>query len=250
MNKKKEFRKLITLTKKYLKQEKERGVELIKKPKHTATAVKSAVKNAPADKKQQLEQLSLEASHCTKCNLSKTRIKVVFGQGNPSARLMFIGEGPGYDEDRQGMPFVGRAGQLLTSIINAMHLKREDVYIANIVKCHPLKDATNIESRGNDRAPDPEETNACFPFLIKQIEIIKPEVIVTLGAPSTRTLLGMSGDPEYNNKVSISAVRGKFFDFKGIKLLPTFHPAFLLRDPNQKKFVWEDMQKVMKLLNI
>ena len=140
---------------------------------------------------------------CRKCKLSETRIKVVFGQGNPYARLMFIGEGPGYDEDRQGLPFVGKAGQLLTKIINAMSFKREEVYIANIVKCHPLRDPSRPDIRGNDRAPVPEEIKAYMPYLLKQIEIIKPEVIVTLGSPSTRTLLEISGDPSYDKKSSI-----------------------------------------------
>ncbi len=246
MNRKKKLKEIVSLTRTYLQQEKDSGVKFIRKP---GVSLQSARKKQIENKKLLLEQFSSSVLDCRKCGLSKTRIKVVFGQGNPEAKLMFIGEGPGYDEDRQGLPFVGKAGQLLTKIINAMNLKREEVYIANIVKCHPLKDPSRTDIRGNDRAPDPGEIQACMPYLLKQIEIIKPEIIVTLGSPSTKTLLGISGDPSYDKNSSISKIRGQLFNFKGTKLMPTFHPAFLLRDPNRKKYVWEDMKKVMNILD-
>ena len=167
---------------------------------------------------------------CTRCKLCNGRNKIVFGDGDPRARLMFIGEGPGSDEDRQGLPFVGRAGQLLNQIIKAMGYRREDVYIANIVKCRPP----------DNRAPQPDETAACTPFLFRQIKIIRPEVIVTLGSPSSQALLESSA--------GITKLRGTFREFRGIPVMPTFHPAYLLRNPAAKKEVWEDMQKVMALI--
>jgi len=180
-----------------------------------------------------LEEVKSFIGNCKKCRLHELRKNIVVGEGNPHATLMFIGEGPGEDEDNSGRPFIGRAGQLLTKIIEAMKLKREDVYIANIVKCRPP----------NNRTPSEDEIISCAPYLMKQISVIKPKVIVTLGAPSTCTL--------FNQKIKISAVRGKFYDWKdGIKLMPTFHPAYLLRNPIDKKLVWDDMQKVMEFLGI
>jgi len=180
-----------------------------------------------------LEEVKAFIGDCKKCRLHELRTNIVVGEGNPKATLMFIGEGPGEDEDKTGRPFVGRAGQLLTKIIEAMKLKREDVYIANIVKCRPP----------NNRTPAEDEIMTCAPYLMEQINVIKPKVIVALCAPSTCTLL--------NQKVKISAVRGKFYDWKdGIKLMPTFHPAYLLRNPVDKKLVWDDMQKVMEFLGI
>ncbi len=159
------------------------------------------------------------------------RNTVVFGEGNPDARLMFVGEGPGRDEDMQGRPFVGRAGKLLNKIIEAMGLKREDVYITNVVKCRPP---------GN-RAPLPEESGTCRPlFLFKQIEIIQPEVICTLGATAMKGL--------FNQDLRISKVRGTFLEFNGTTVMPTFHPAYLLRNPAAKRFVWDDMKKIMDRL--
>jgi uracil-DNA glycosylase len=187
-----------------------------------------------------LEAYRKEIENCVKCPLGKTRIKFVFGVGNPAARLMFIGEGPGYEEDRRGEPFVGKAGQLLTKIIEAMGMKREDVYIANIVKCHPMVDPSDPEKHGNDRPPTPEETAACRPYLDRQIELIKPRVICTLGASSTKTLL--------STEAGISTLRGRYFDYKGTPLMPTYHPAALLRNPSLKKDVWEDMKKIMATL--
>jgi uracil-DNA glycosylase len=177
-----------------------------------------------------LDSLRKEALNCRQCDLHKTRRNVVFGAGSPNARLMFIGEAPGEDEDVQGLPFVGRAGQLLTKIIEAMGLKRRDVYIANILKCRPP----------NNRAPLPTEIFECEEHLKKQIELIKPKVICALGKFASHTLL--------RTEVSISVLRGSFKDYNGIKLMPTFHPAYLLRNPNDKKLVWADMKKVMKEL--
>ena len=168
---------------------------------------------------------------CTRCKLhSLGRRQIVFGVGNPEADLMFVGEAPGADEDVQGEPFVGRAGQLLTKIIEAIGLKREDVYIANVIKCRPP---------GN-RNPEPDEVAQCEPFLFKQIEIIKPKVIVALGKFAAQTLL-RTLDP-------ISRLRGRVFDYRGAKLIPTFHPAYLLRNPSSKREVWEDMKVVRSLL--
>jgi uracil-DNA glycosylase family 4 len=168
---------------------------------------------------------------CTRCKLHTLgRQQVVFGVGNPEADLMFVGEAPGADEDVQGIPFVGRAGQLLTKIIEAIDLKRDDVYIANVIKCRPP---------GN-RNPEPDEIEKCEPFLFRQIDIIKPKVIVTLGKFAAQTLLRLD-DP-------ISRLRGRVFDYRGAKLVPTFHPAYLLRNPSSKREVWEDMKLVRKLL--
>src|SRR5438552_9682480 len=168
---------------------------------------------------------------CPRCKLAGLgRKQVVFGVGNPDADLMFVGEAPGGDEDIQGIPFVGRAGQLLTKIIEAIGLKRDDVYIANVIKCRPP---------GN-RNPDPDEVETCEPFLFQQIDVIKPKVIVALGTFAAKTLL-RTQDP-------ISRLRGRVYDYRGAKLIPTFHPAYLLRNPSSKKEVWEDMKRVRELL--
>jgi DNA polymerase len=168
---------------------------------------------------------------CTRCKLHTLgRRQIVFGVGNPNADLMFVGEAPGADEDVQGIPFVGRAGQLLTKIIEAIDLKREDVYIANVIKCRPP---------GN-RNPEQDEVETCEPFLFQQIDIIKPKVIVALGTFAARALL-RTLDP-------ISRLRGRMFDYRGAKLIPTFHPAYLLRNPSSKREVWEDMKLVRRLL--
>ncbi len=199
------------------------------------------------DKAAQLETLRTHTiGDCKLCPLGKTRIKLVFGVGNPQADVMFIGEGPGFDEDRQGEPFVGKAGQLLDKIMAAIELDRSQVYIANIVKCHPMVDFSKPENRGNDRPPSPEEMETCLPFLKEQIKIISPKYIVTLGATATKALLG--------RREGITALRGQFFDFKVseeapvIPLLPTFHPAALLRDETLKRAVWEDMKLLKKVL--
>jgi uracil-DNA glycosylase family 4 len=169
---------------------------------------------------------------CTRCKLHKARTKIVFGVGNPKAELVFVGEGPGRDEDMQGEPFVGRAGKLLTQMIEAMGLKRPDVYIANVVKCRPPE----------NRLPEPDEIATCSPYLIRQIDAIRPKVIVSLGACSAQTLL--------QTTQGISKFRGEWFDFRGAKLMPTYHPAYLLRNPPAKADVWKDLQKVMAHLGL
>jgi uracil-DNA glycosylase family 4 len=176
-----------------------------------------------------LKELRNHIGDCRRCKLHSGRTHVVFGIGNPTARLMFVGEGPGRDEDLKGEPFVGRAGQLLTDIITkGMGLTREDVYIANVVKCRPPQ----------NRNPEPDEVASCEPFLKKQIELIRPEIIVALGKFAVQTLL--------QSKVPITRLRGNWHSYMGIKLMPTFHPAYLLRNPADKKLVWEDIKKVMK----
>ncbi|HLK12076.1 MAG TPA: uracil-DNA glycosylase [Candidatus Binatia bacterium] len=180
-----------------------------------------------------LEALRAAIGDCRRCKLAPHRTRLVFGVGNPGARLAFVGEGPGYDEDLQGEPFVGRAGQLLTEIITrGMRLRREDVYICNVVKCRPP---------GN-RNPEPDEVAACEPFLRRQIELIGPEVIVALGKFAAQTLL--------ETKTPITKLRGCWADYHGIRLMPTFHPAYLLRNPGDKRLVWEDIQKVMRVLGL
>jgi len=172
-----------------------------------------------------------ELGDCTRCKLHGLgRRQIVFGVGNPDADLMFVGEAPGRDEDIQGFPFVGRAGQLLTKIIEAIALRREDVYIANVIKCRPPE----------NRNPERDEVATCEPFLFAQIDAIRPKVIVALGTFAVRTLL--------ESDAPISRLRGRVYDFRGAKLVPTFHPAFLLRSPERKRDTWEDMKKVRSLL--
>lgn len=187
---------------------------------------------APADRATALELIRQEIGDCTRCPLHKGRNKLVFGDGDPQARLMFVGEGPGADEDAQGLPFVGRAGQLLNNMITAMGLKREEVYIANVVKCRPP---------GN-RTPDPEEANTCSPFLFRQIDVIRPQVIVALGATAATYLLGQ--------RQPLAGLRGRVHAFRGAQLIVTYHPAFLLRDPRQKKEAWADLQIAMRELGL
>jgi uracil-DNA glycosylase family 4 len=175
-----------------------------------------------------VETLRAEIGDCRRCKLWPWRTHLVFGVGNPRAKLMFVGEGPGRDEDLQGEPFVGRAGQLLTEIITkGMKLRREDVYIANVIKCRPPE----------NRNPEPDEITACQPFLQRQIEIIGPKVLVALGTIAAQTLLGL--------RVPISRLRGHWYDYHGIKLMPTLHPAYLLRNPNDKRLVWADVKMVI-----
>jgi uracil-DNA glycosylase family 4 len=189
-----------------------------------------------------LQALRDEIGDCRRCKLAATRTTIVFGEGNPDARVMFIGEGPGREEDLQGRPFVGRAGVLLTAIIEkGMKIRREDVYIANVVKCRPTVDMAFVR----DRPPDEEETAACGGFLRKQIEIIRPEVIVTLGNPSTKFLLGI--------KEGITKAHGRWYVYQDIPVLPTYHPSFVLRNGGDasplKKDVWEDIKKVIARLS-
>jgi len=182
--------------------------------------------------KERLANLEIETALCKGCQLYRSRNNLVFGVGSEGADLMFIGEAPGRDEDLQGIPFVGRAGQLLTKIIEAMGLKRSDVYIANILKCRPP----------NNRDPLPTEILACEENLLRQIEVISPKVIVALGKFAAQTLL--------RTQTSISKMRGHFYNYHEIRLMPTFHPAYLLRNPGDKRLVWDDMKKVMKELGI
>jgi DNA polymerase len=183
-----------------------------------------------SDKRTVLGRLELEFKNCALCGLSRTRTQVVFGSGNPDAKLMFVGEAPGFDEDQQGKPFVGAAGQLLTKIIEAMNLKREDVYIANCLKCRPPQ----------NRSPLPTEVITCSPILMRQIDIIQPKIICALGKFAAQTLLA--------TEEPISRLRGRFHEWRGIKIMPTFHPAYLLRNPADKKLVWEDVQQIMREL--
>jgi DNA polymerase len=179
-----------------------------------------------------LDQVAKDLTGCTRCKLCSTRKNIVLGEGNPTARLVFVGEGPGENEDLQGRPFVGKAGQLLDRMIAAMGLSRNDVYIANVVKCRPP---------GN-RNPEPDEINTCSPFLHRQLDVIRPQVIVALGKFSAQTLL--------QTEERISLLRGKFHPYRGAKLMPTFHPAFLLRNPASKREAWEDLQMVARELGI
>lgn len=178
-----------------------------------------------------LQALRTYIGDCRRCKLCAARTNVVFGVGNPKAELMFVGEGPGQEEDLQAEPFVGRAGQLLTDIITkGMKLRREDVYIANIVKCRPP----------NNRAPEADEVAACLPFLMRQIELLRPRVIVALGSVAVQALLG--------TRVPITRLRGVWHEYRGVKVMPTFHPAYLLRNPAEKKLVWADIKQVMQEL--
>jgi uracil-DNA glycosylase len=175
-----------------------------------------------------LEAVRAELGDCQRCRLAGGRKKIVFGSGHSRARLVFVGEGPGFEEDQQGLPFVGPAGQLLTRIIEAINLDRNQVYICNVIKCRPP---------GN-RNPQPDEIDTCFPFLERQLAAIKPDFIVALGTFAAQTLLG--------TRTPISRLRKRFHEYKGIKVLPTYHPAYLLRNPDMKRAVWEDMKMLMR----
>jgi len=181
--------------------------------------------------KAELKRLRGEIGDCTRCKLHAGRTNLVFGEGNPKADLMFVGEAPGRDEDIKGEPFVGRAGKLLTKIIEAIGLDRNDVYIANVIKCRPPQ----------NRNPEPDEVETCEPFLFSQIDAIQPRVIVALGAFAVRTLLR-------DDKTPISKLRGRQYSYRGTTLIPTFHPAYLLRSPDKKRYVWEDMRQVRAIL--
>jgi len=188
---------------------------------------------APEKREAALRAIREEIGDCKRCPLAFAgRHTIVFGEGDPNTRLMFVGEGPGADEDMQGRPFVGRAGQLLNNMINAMGLQREEVYIANIVKCRPPQ----------NRTPEPVEANTCSQFLFQQIDVIRPEILVALGATAATYLLG--------GKASLSSLRGRLHQARGSKLIVTYHPAYLLRDPRQKKEAWADLQIAMKELGL
>jgi DNA polymerase len=186
---------------------------------------------SPKSKKVVIKTLYDQVLNCKLCELHKSRKNVVFGEGSLDARLVFVGEAPGRDEDLQGRPFVGMAGSLLTKIINAMHLNRKEVFITNVLRCRPP----------DNRNPLPEEVVCCKPYLIKLLDTIKPSIICTLGKFAAHALLDVD--------TPISRLRGRFYEFQGIKLMPTYHPAYLLRNPLDKKLVWEDMKKIMKILN-
>ncbi len=201
-----------------------------RKPVQTTRSEGSA--SPREDRASALRIIREDIGECTRCALHKGRNKIVFADGDPNARLMFVGEGPGADEDAQGLPFVGRAGQLLNNMISAMGLKREEVYIANVVKCRPP---------GN-RTPEPEEANTCSPFLFRQIEAVRPEVIVALGATAATYLLGQ--------RQPLAGLRGRMHSLRGARLIVTYHPAYLLRDPRQKKEAWADLQIAMRELGL
>ena len=200
---------------------------------HPVKLSKAKPESGISDPAEALRIIREDLGDCARCVLHKQgRKQIVFGVGNPNAELMFVGEGPGADEDEQGEPFVGRAGQLLNKMIEAMGLKREQVYIANVVKCRPP---------GN-RTPEKEECDTCSPFLLRQIEVIQPKAIVALGAVAARTLLGLN-EP-------MARLRVRFYDFRGARLAVTYHPAYLLRDPRQKVETWKDLQMVMGYLRL
>jgi uracil-DNA glycosylase len=187
---------------------------------------------AAADRASALQLIRDDLGDCTRCALHSGRNKLVFGDGSASARLMFVGEGPGADEDAQGLPFVGKAGQLLNNMIAAMGLRRDQVYIANVVKCRPP---------GN-RTPEPDEANTCSPFLFRQIDVVRPQVLVALGATAATYLLGQ--------RQPLAGLRGRVHAFRGMQLIVTYHPAYLLRDPRQKKEAWADLQIAMRELGL
>jgi DNA polymerase len=201
---------------------------VVKEPKINSIYSDKSVKD-DWEKAESLEQLNKMICNCTKCVLHKGRNKFVFGSGNPNAEVMVIGEGPGAEEDKQGLPFVGRAGQLLTDILKAIKFSRDEVFIGNIVKCRPP----------DNRTPLPEEMETCIPYLAKQIELIKPKLILCLGLTAAKGLL--------KKKDSLTSLRGQVFEYEGIKTMVTFHPAALLRNPNWKKDCWVDVQKFRKL---
>jgi len=234
---------IVTQIRTHLEYQKALGVLLIESVSLPSSVIASPVPLTSAEKAAEptipkpsqaslgLSEIREELGDCTRCKLHSGRTNIVFGEGNPKAVLVFVGEGPGQEDDQQGRPFVGAAGQLLTDIISkGMKIKREDVYICNIVKCRPP----------DNRNPDPDEIEACEPFLKKQLAAINPAVIVALGNTAVKTLLKT---PE-----GITSLRGKWQTYQGIPLMPTFHPAYLLRNPGGKKLVWEDIQQVMKKL--
>lgn len=237
-----ELNKIITETKKQLEHLRELGLDGLQirvapaEPVETQISdslfgdlVPAPVKLAPST--ETFEQIHQEIGDCTRCPLHQERTHVVHTEGNRKARLMFVGEAPGADEDAQARPFVGRAGQLLTKIIEAIGMKREQVLIGNVNRCRPP---------GN-RPPMPDEVAACKPYLLREIAIVQPEVIVVLGNTATKNLL--------DTREGITRIRGTFQDYKGIKVMPTFHPAYLLRDPSKKRETWEDLKKVRDTLD-
>ena len=173
-----------------------------------------------------LDHIREDLGECTRCKLAGSRTRIVFGSGNPNADLMFVGEAPGSEEDRQGLPFVGRAGQLLTRIVESIGLSRDDVYICNVLKCRPPK----------NRNPEVDEVETCSPFLRRQLQAVRPKIVCCLGTFAAQTMLGM--------KIPISKLRGRFHEIEGVQFIATFHPAYLLRNPEKKRDVWEDMKQI------
>ncbi len=218
-----EFKEIVSMTGRYLEQLGKEGQKDI----HLRAGVKMEERG---DTVTALDQLREEVASCCKCGLCKTRQKTVFGAGSPTARLMLIGEAPGAEEDKQGIPFVGRAGQLLTKMLQAIGLEREKVYITNILKCRPP----------NNRDPLPKEVDSCEPYLLAQLELVRPTLICVLGRHAAQTLL--------KTTQGINKLRGQLHDYRGIKVIPTYHPAYLLRSPAEKRKAWEDLKKVQKLL--
>jgi uracil-DNA glycosylase len=222
-----ELRDMVAGLRHHLEEERSMGLEGWTK-RSVPSRQKAVPSPPPPSSSLSLEEVREELGDCRRCKLHSTRTNIVFGTGSPRAKLVFVGEGPGRDEDLQGQPFVGLAGQLLTKIIQAIQLTREEVYIANIIKCRPP---------GN-RNPEPDEIKSCEPFLRKQLEVIRPGLICALGTFAAQTLL--------QTEEKISLLRGRFHRYRGILLMPTYHPAFLLRNPNSKRDVWEDMKKIKK----
>lgn len=227
---------VISTIKGHLETMSEDGITDVLMPRARVRAQKSAAPKTTqpnASKRDRILSLKSTVDQCRMCaELAATRTKTVFGAGHVNARLMFVGEAPGMDEDAQGLPFVGKAGKLLTKMIEAMGLQRSDVFIANVLKCRPPQ----------NRNPLPEEITHCEPYLLEQLAIIKPRVICALGTFAAQTLL--------KTDIQISRLRGEFHDYHGIKLLPTFHPAYLLRNQTKKREAWQDMQMIMKELGI
>ena len=235
---------LIIDFKQYLEQEKRKGLSRVPSSGREAKTV-SLPALKPGDKAAGLEELYREFANCQNCGLGRTRNKFVFGEGDPNARLMFIGEGPGFDEDQTGRPFIGKAGQLLTKAIETtIGLKREEVYIGNIVKCHPMKDPNTPEMRGNDRPPTAEESTSCLPIITRQLEIMQPDIICLLGRSAAQTLL--------HSNEGIFQLRGAMhtltFGAKDIPTIATIHPASCLYDASNKKYLWEDFKKIRDFL--
>lgn len=218
-------------TVKYLEYLKEEGISVVEVDRSILTELgRSRSKEKRPVSAGTFDKLSSEIAACTKCELHSSRTNTVPGQGNSTPEIMFIGEAPGADEDLQGLAFVGRAGQLLTKMIQAMGYSREDVFIGNILKCRPPE----------NRKPLPGEMETCMPYLKRQIEVLRPKVIIALGATAVQGLVATD--------ISISKLRGTWLSFEGIRLMPTFHPAYLLRNPSAKKFVWEDLKEVLRFL--
>jgi uracil-DNA glycosylase family 4 len=223
---KEDLAEIVGLTRKYLEEQLERGTESVRVDPEIVAKLGRVARPAGGAEPQPLAVVEREALKCVKCRLHETRTNVVFGEGDPEARLLFVGEAPGRDEDLQGRPFVGRAGQLLTRIIESINLTREKVYIANVLKCRPPE----------NRNPLPDEIACCLPYLTRQIEIIQPRIICALGAFAAQTLVG--------SNEGIGKLRGKFYDYQRAKLMPTYHPAACLRNPSTKKYVWQDMKQI------